>query len=214
MPGSSSMRTSVLGSLFGRWSVVVLFMVDAPDDSNWLALNAEIGAITSAWAQLELNLAVLLSAVLDVELVFAIVLMATVSGFKVRRDIIVNTARVAFLPTKIKEVERIIRRVARAAGRRNAIVHSLLGVHPETPDRLMVMMTSSDLRPALIWYERYALSDLKRVTVQINTLSRDLFDLSARLRRARRQTLHGTPRRGSRPRKVSSRNRPQAPPDM
>jgi hypothetical protein len=172
------------------------------EQPNWKELTAEIGAITGAWANLEHNLALLLAVILNVEIPFGMSILASVSGFKVRRDLILNAARLAFYPTRIKEVERIVRRVARAASKRNSLAHGVLTSHPEHPDRLLVMEVSPELRPALMYYQLYRLADLKAVTAQIDAVSHDAFGLATKLRKARRQTLHGTPRRRVRRRKV------------
>ena len=97
----------------------------------------------NAWAGIEIGSAYLLAAILKTESQLAMAILGTVTSYNARRDIITNTARMVLVnEDDLNAVERICKRLARAAKRRNQIAHATLSYHPEHPGKLMVMNLS------------------------------------------------------------------------
>ena len=171
-------------------------MSDSPHDSGLLQANellAEVAIISSKWAQIELNLVLLLACILKCRHRLAYALLGTVTANKIRRDMIRNCALATFeSQSHVKEIERILSRTARAAKRRNAIAHGLLGAHSEHPDKLTVMQSSPSARPAMIHYTLHRLSELRRISSDFDTLAVDISDVAQKSRKARRQPWRGT----------------------
>ena len=155
--------------------------------------NRELVEINQQWALIEQNQALLFGAVIKTRQQIALAILATVTSYKVRRDMIANAARLA-LGTKrdFAAVEKILKRLSKAARRRNQIVHGIIIVQPQYPHRLGIMSVHADADPALMAYELYTLGQLKAFTSQFSLLAGDIFSLVLRLRHARRRTLRGT----------------------
>ncbi len=147
----------------------------------------------NAWAGIEIGSAYLLAAILKTESQLAMAILGTVTSYKARRDIITNTARMVLVnEDDLNAVERICKRLARAAKRRNQIAHATLSYHPEHPGKLMVMNLDPEMKAALMHYSLFSPADLKRVLEQFQQLHADIAAVIEQTRRAERHALLGT----------------------
>ena len=175
-------------------------MSTARPNASHQEIKAKVGEISSLSAQMDMNLCILLSALLQVELPFSYAIMNTVTGHKVRRDIVMSVSRIALSSyDDVKKVERILRRSANATKVRNKILHATIGPHSETDGALALSRFAPNLGPALMHYEVLSVRDLDRVIRQITDLNEDTFTLAGELMTAKRQSWPGTQFRPSPP---------------
>lgn len=171
-------------------------MSRSSDNSDQLRANellAEVAIVSSKWAQIELNLTVLLACTLKCRYHQAHAVLGTVTANKVRRDMIRNCALATFeSQSHIKEIEKILSRVARGGKRRNAIAHGLLVAQSEYANKLMVMQSSPNAGPFTHYYTLHSLADLRRISSDFDILAGDIFNVAQKSRKARRQPWRGT----------------------
>lgn len=167
--------------------------VQDSDQHHADSLLAEVAIISSKWAQIEVNLVTLLACILKCRIPQAHSIMGTVTANKVRRDMIRNCAIATFeSQSHFKAIDRILRRVAKAAKRRNAIAHAMIGGHSEHPDKLCVLQSSPDTGPFIHFYMLHRLADLRRMSSDFEVLAGDIFEIAQKSRKQRRQPWRGT----------------------
>ena len=160
----------------------------------WMALNAKISRIHSAWANLELHLALLFSAVLRIKIAEAQVILGTLTANRPKRDLIMNCAKLSIMNMdKVKIIERLLRRTAKAASKRNFLAHGMAAYHQKYPDCVTVSGISADLEPALSHYIAFSEKDLKAIYDTISKISEDIYETLPIIWRARRRSLPQTP---------------------
>ena len=157
-------------------------------------LYAKIAKLSGVWSELELNMCMLFAAIIRVEPQTAITILNTLSGTKLRRDIIQNVANLILSDLKDKKsVEKILKRHARAAKVRNTIFHSVIAFNPDAGDSVTLVATVPTGRAALMTSFTIKMRDLNRFEKQFRGLAKDVYDLTDNLRGAPHVTLHGTP---------------------
>ena len=105
-------------------------------------LYTKITELSGAWSNLDLNMCMIFAAIIRVEPQTAITILNTLSGAKLRRDIIQNVANLILSDQKDrKSVERILKRHARTAKVRNTIFHSIIGFNPDAGGSVILVAT-------------------------------------------------------------------------
>ena len=136
----------------------------------------------------------LLSAVLRVKIAQATVILGTLMANKLKRDLIYNCALVSLSSeAQIKKIERIIRRTAKVASKRNFLAHGMAMYHQKFPDRVTVQGVSADQEPALSHYVAFSHGELRQIRETTSAISGDTQKLCPIIWRARRQSLPQTP---------------------
>lgn len=161
---------------------------------RWITLNAHISYVHTAWADLESGLAILFSAVLRIRIAEAQVILGSLQANRPKRDLIQNCANLSLISdAKLKLVERILRRTAKAASKRNFLAHGMAGHHQKYPENITVMGVAADLKPALQHYLSYTEKDLIALRDTIKSIAEDAHAIAPAIWRARRRPLPQTP---------------------
>ena len=132
----------------------------------------ELGIISAEWNLLEHFLCLLLGQILRIPLDAAIAIIYSVHSNKIRRDIILNSAKVMLRdnPSALKDVERILKRVAKAAKKRNDLAHTMWGAGSQLETLTQLGFTGSGLTPG----QQVSVARLKRTKQQIREIIKDL----------------------------------------
>lgn len=156
----------------------------APDNQLPDEQAALIGRISSKWALVELKMSFLLGTILEIEPNVSSAILFTVNSNKVRRDIIQNVATNALTDDTFQnQIKSLLRRIGKAAKKRNDLLHALW-LH--IPEFGTFQFTSTALQP--LSGKPVTLDQLKRLYDQIEALTNDLTLLSVRLSHAKKSS--------------------------
>lgn len=141
-----------------------------------------LSIIISRWADLEVQMCKILSALLNGDPAATMAVFYTVSANKVRRDILLNVSRVKLKnhPDELRKMEKLARRIQRAAKKRNDLMHSVWTVQLSTGDANIFRFNDP---PGFFSNETITLDYLRRTAQQLKALSEDLitFDQNVRV---------------------------------
>lgn len=180
-----------------------LHMIPLPDDlaqasdeqrEMWVSLNAHVSYVHTSWSNMEYMLSFLFAAVLRIKVAQATVILGTLNSNKIKRDLIQNCTMLSLTnEEKIRQIERVLRRIAKVSSKRNFLAHGIGGFHQKYPDRITVTGFSADLKPALSHYLAFGLDDLAEIRSTLDVLSGDIQRIVPAIWRARRRALPETP---------------------
>jgi hypothetical protein len=104
-------------------------------------------------------LAWLLAAMLRIKTAQAQILLATLASNRMKREVIQSCALVTLQSeARIRDVVRVLRRIAKAASKRNFLAHGTAGYHQKYPDAVTFARRAKRLsRPVTLIHHRNTL---------------------------------------------------------
>lgn len=154
---------------------------DSPHDTPELndLLPIYIGRCARGWVEVEYQLSGLLARISNMDHDVASVVVATISSNKVLRDILAEVAKVKRLDNETqRKLAAILRRCAKAAKKRNTLVHAFYLIRSE--DQILALRHIAELD----FPEKELVIDLKwlnEATSQIHRLANDIYDFTVSL---------------------------------
>lgn len=107
---------------------------------------------------------VLLAAVSSMRVHAAWAALGTVTANKLKRDIVLNVARIMLARAEdVAKIEKILARMARAARNRNYLVHASYGLSFSRRFKLRVLSLDAQEDPAIVHYQEFSESDLLNI---------------------------------------------------